>query len=120
MLLVILLVISYLFGINFYAYLLIRGARKKQSFSSESAGDDAAPTESELVRKAEKQKRRKDALQLLIAGALGGAITVYTCMFVFKHKLKDLLLMTVMPMLCVLNLYAVFTLVRTALLRGWF
>ena len=43
--------------------------------------------------------------KLLITGALGGAIAVYVCMFVFKFKRTELLLMVVMPLLGVLNVY---------------
>ena len=43
--------------------------------------------------------------KLLITGALGGAIAIYVCMFVFKFKRTELLLMVVMPLLGVLNVY---------------
>ena len=42
---------------------------------------------------------------MLIAGAMGGAITIYVCMFILKYKRSDLLYMVLMPLLGVLNVY---------------
>lgn len=43
--------------------------------------------------------------KLFIAGALGGAITIYVSMFLLKFRRGDLLLMLTMPLLGVLNVY---------------
>lgn len=50
-------------------------------------------------------KPQKFEWQLLLTGALGGAITVYVCMFLYKYKLKNILLMIVMPVLAAINVY---------------
>ena len=47
----------------------------------------------------------KNLGKLFIAGLLGGAITIYVCMFLFKYKRSELLLMVFMPLLGVLNVY---------------
>ena len=43
--------------------------------------------------------------KLFLCGALGGAITIYVCMFIFKYKLNNLLLMIVMPIFSAVNGY---------------
>ena len=48
--------------------------------------------------------------KLLLCGALGGAITIYVCMFIFKYKLNNLLLMLVMPIFTAVNGYLWFIL----------
>ena len=48
--------------------------------------------------------------KLLLCGALGGAITIYVCMFIFKYKLNNLLLMLVMPIFTAVNGYVWFML----------
>jgi uncharacterized membrane protein YsdA (DUF1294 family) len=47
----------------------------------------------------------KNTGKLCITGLLGGAITLYVCMFLYKYKRSDLLLMVLMPILGVLNVY---------------
>ena len=56
--------------------------------------------------------------KLLLCGALGGAITIYVCMFVFKYKLNDLLLMIVMPILTAVNGYFWFLLFSSRFFIG--
>ncbi|MBQ8291754.1 MAG: hypothetical protein IJX88_04530 [Clostridia bacterium] len=54
----------------------------------------------------EPEQTEKQGLgKLFAAGALGGAITIYVCMFIFKYKRSNLLLMVMMPLLGVLNIY---------------
>ena len=56
--------------------------------------------------------------KLLLCGALGGAITIYVCMFVFKYKLNDLLLMIVLPILTAVNGYFWFLLFSSRFFIG--
>ena len=51
------------------------------------------------------EKVQKYIGKLCITGALGGAIAIYACMFIFKFRRNDLLLMVIMPLLGVLNIY---------------
>ena len=51
--------------------------------------------------------------KLLLCGALGGAITIYVCMFIFKYKLNNLLLMILMPILSAVNGYLWFLLLSS-------
>ena len=56
--------------------------------------------------------------KLLLCGALGGAITIYVCMFLFKYKLNDLLLMIVMPVFSAVNGYLWFLLFSSRFFIG--
>lgn len=101
MIILYILLVSYILTINFYAFLLVKSLRDKERESeiyregmplTESAPNTAKPPE-------------KYVGKLLITGVLGGAIAIYVCMFVFKWKRSDLLLMVAMPLLGVLNVY---------------
>ena len=105
------LFIAYILSINFYAFLLVKTARDKEkeeelrrqsaplSDFSEDGKATVTPTEKEL------KPTEKNTGKLCITGALGGAITIYVCMFIFKYRRSDLLLMVLMPLLGVLNVY---------------
>ena len=91
---------AYILSINFYSFLLIKTIRDN---------------EEELERMKEKQANSSPSTtnaphekytgKLCVAGLLGGAITIYVCMFLLKYKRTDLLLMVLMPLLGVLNIY---------------
>ncbi len=59
----------------------------------------------DLSPNTEKKAKRKRTAKLCLTGALGGAITVYACMLLYKYRRTDLLLMVLMPLLGVLNVY---------------
>ena len=92
------LLIAYILAVNFYAFLLIKSL-KAQETENELAGQSAPTTHSPVPSD-------KPIGKLFITGLLGGAITIYVCMFVMKYKRGDLLLMVLMPLLGVLNVYA--------------
>ena len=105
MILLYLLLAAYIIAINFYSFLLVKSLRDKEKQASvtkqaqplsEAASDAEQPIKASTERYLGK---------LCIAGALGGAIAIYTCMFIFKYKRSDLFLMVLMPLLGVLNIY---------------
>ncbi|MBQ8284627.1 MAG: hypothetical protein IJX75_06050 [Clostridia bacterium] len=111
--------IAYILAINFYAFLLVKSLRDKErqdeirrqaaplsAYSSngdprENASDDGYYPPATSPNKPPERNLGK----LCITGLLGGAITIYVCMFVLKYKRSDLLLMVLMPLLGVLNIY---------------
>ena len=78
------LLCAYIAAINFYAFLLIKNLK------DETDGTD---------------DYKKSDGRLFLTGLLGGAITLYVCMFIFRYRQKSLFLMILMPMLGVLNVY---------------
>ena len=114
MIILYILLISYIAAINFYSFLLVKtlAAKEreaelyrqasplidfKQDAQNEQNGQNALPTP--------QTPPQRMIGKLCIAGALGGAITIYVCMFIFKYRRSDLLLMVLMPILGVLNVY---------------
>lgn len=75
---------TYILAVNFYAFLLVRGLKDEWV--------DGEPNKSSDGR-------------LVLTGLLGGAITVYVCMFVYKYRTRSLYLMIFMPILAALNIY---------------
>jgi uncharacterized membrane protein YsdA (DUF1294 family) len=43
--------------------------------------------------------------RIILAAILGGAIGIYVTMFITKYKLKNILLMIIIPVIGVLNVY---------------
>jgi len=75
----------YILAINFYAFLLV----KSQKNDYEATGN---------------LSKRNDG-KLFLSALLGGALSIYISMFVFKYRTKSLFLMITMPVLSVLNIY---------------
>ena len=105
------LLVAYILAINFYAFLLIKSMRDKdksaefqrQTPSFETDNKESVESPSALQKTTKPPE--KTSGKLLITGLLGGAITIYVCMFIFKYKRTELLLMVLMPLLGVLNIY---------------
>ncbi len=100
------LLVAYILAVNFFAFLQVKALRDKEAQAEAierakamTANDDnSAPP-------AEPRTPERVNGKLCITGLLGGAITIYVCMFLFKYKRSDLLLMVLMPLLGVLNIY---------------
>ena len=94
------LLIAYIIAVNFYAFILVKTFREQDQ--QEELRRQGEPLTSVNTPA---QPPQKYLGKLLTTGLLGGAITIYICMFIFKWKRTELLLMVVMPLLGVLNVY---------------
>ena len=109
MIILYILLIAYIFAINFYAFLLVKtlAAKEREAELNRQASpliDSTQDTQNALPAP-QVSPPQKMIGKLCITGALGGAITIYICMFIFKYRRSDLLLMVLMPILGVLNVY---------------
>ena len=104
MIILYILLVAYILSVNFYAFLLVKSLREKekQAETKEEIENMTPPVHSEQTTA---RPPEKVTGKLCITGLLGGAITIYVCMFIFKYKRSDLLLMVLMPLLGVLNMY---------------
>lgn len=113
------LLIAYIFAINFYAFLLVKSLRDKerQAENVRRAKALVIPQEGgetgEMGAQPSPVPVERASGKLYIAGLLGGAITIYICMFLLKYKRSDLLLMLLMPLFGVLNIYLFVLLFRS-------
>lgn len=107
------LLIVYILAINFYAFLLVKSLKEKereaeiQRLQEQSNPLSNLPTNSanNTPYQGSEKPNDKSVGKLCITGLLGGAITIYVCMFILKYKRADLLLMVLMPILGILNIY---------------
>lgn len=108
MILLYILLAAYILAINFYAFILVKSLRDKQKQAelNEQAEPLLSASKSETeTESAPQNKQIRSTGKLCATGALGGAITIYVCMFLLKYRRTDLLLMILMPLLGVLNVY---------------
>ncbi len=112
MIIIYILLVAYVFAINFYAFLLVKSFRDKEREAEVKR--EAQPLYHHAVDKPLQTERFLG--KLLITGALGGALTIYVCMFILKYRRSDLLLMVLMPLLAVLNVYVFVLLFRSGFL----
>lgn len=115
MIILYILLIAYIAAINFYAFLLVKtlSAKEREAELHRQASPlidcaqdmQNAPNSQGSLPTPQASPPQKMIGKLCITGALGGAITIYVCMFIFKYRRSDLLLMVLMPILGVLNVY---------------
>ncbi len=109
MILLYILLIAYIIAVNFYAFVLVKTLREKEKQAELNAQAEPLISATENVTERGADPATKPAAKstgkLCITGALGGAITIYVCMFIMKYRRTDLLLMVLMPLLGVLNVY---------------
>lgn len=117
MIILYIMLIAYILAINFYSFLLVKSLHdqeKKAELERQAAPlIDAAREDAQKPSTQNGKSSDRSLGKLCIAGALGGAITIYVCMFIFKYKRADLLLMVLMPLLGVLNVYLFVLLFRS-------
>ena len=90
MILLYIIFIVYILAINFYAIMLIKSQRDE--YGEESPKGDG---------------------KIILAALLGGAIALYLSMFIMRYRLKNLLLMILLPVIGVLNVYLCVTAFRS-------
>lgn len=73
----------YILAVNFYAVMLIKSQRDEFGANDKPAGDG----------------------KIILTAILGGAIALYVSMFVMRYRLKNLLLMILLPVIAVLNVW---------------
>ncbi|MBO5412039.1 MAG: hypothetical protein J6A38_03045 [Clostridia bacterium] len=103
------LLIAYILSVNFYAFLLVKSLRDQDRATVDELPSSTQPNQTPPTEK----PPEKFLGRLFATGALGGALTIYICMFIFKYKRDNLLLMVFMPMLAVLNIYLFVLLFRS-------
>lgn len=113
MLILYILLIAYILSVNFYAFFLVKTLRDQER-QSDDTRQEATPNDDSIPSPVKNQKAiDRPVGKLLLTGALGGAITVYVCMFLFKYRQTDLWLMILTPVFGVLNVYLFILLFRT-------
>ena len=108
------LLVAYILAVNFYAFLLVKALKEKEREQTIKQDiENLAPSPEILPKTPTATPTEKVTGKLCITGLLGGAITIYACMFALKYKRSDLLLMVLMPLLGVLNIYLFVLLFRS-------
>ena len=85
----------YIAAVNLYAFLLIKGQKKRRTERGEHL--------------------RSDDGKLIVTALLGGGAGVYAAMFHMKFRTDSLLLMLLVPVITVLNVYLFFILFRSGI-----
>ena len=106
------LLVAYILSINFYAFLLVKSFREKEREERAQQKIKNLTLTNEEITPTSKTTEKTTG-KLCITGLLGGAITIYACMFALKYKRSDLLLMVLMPLLGVVNIYLFVLLFRS-------
>ena len=108
------MLVAYILAVNFYAFLLVKALKEKEREQTIKQDiENLAPSAERASSPQHLPSAEKVTGKLCITGLLGGAITIYVCMFVLKYKRSDLLLMVLMPLLGVLNIYLFVLLFRS-------
>lgn len=93
MLLLYIVFIVYILAVNFYAVVLLK-SQKDEFYEDDS-------------------KKIKGDGKLILTAILGGAIALYVSMFIMRFRLKNILLMILLPVIAVFNVYFCITAFRS-------
>ncbi len=106
MILLYILLSVYILAVNFYAFLLIKGRKKASDArrAGEQPSDEGVSLSASSDPSAAPAREEGDG-KILLTAVLGGAITLYISMFIFRYRLNNLLLMIALPVLAALNIY---------------
>jgi uncharacterized membrane protein YsdA (DUF1294 family) len=117
MILLYIVLIVYVLAINFYSFLYVFALQKAEKGSSilheKNKNQGQEEKKPSFFNSFATKPIEGFDWKLLLCGALGGAITIFVCMFLFKYKLNNLLLMIVMPVFIAVNGYLWFMLFRS-------
>lgn len=80
----------YLLAINFYGILILVFQKKSKNYDQSSNGGIS------------------DA-KIILTGLLGGAVGIYTTMFITKYKLKSIFIMILMPLFIAVDVFLAIT-----------
>ena len=81
-------------AVNFYAVMLLKSQRDEYGEQESKPSGDG---------------------KLILTAILGGALAIYISMFIMRYRLKNLLLMILMPVVAVLNIWFFFLAFRSGL-----
>ena len=107
------MLICYILAVNFYSFLLVKSLKEKETLIESEPQIVNATENDQPTPNAPPTKKDRTLGKLYLAGLLGGAITIYACMFIYKYRRSDLLLMILMPIFSVLNVYLWIVLFRS-------
>jgi uncharacterized membrane protein YsdA (DUF1294 family) len=96
------LIIVYLLAINVFGFMLILTDKRKTTEQEENNLEN----ESEKPTKTNNKKVGVKFSKLLFTAFLGGALGIYLSLFILKYKTNNLPLMIIMPLILVINVYA--------------
>ncbi len=73
----------YIAAVNFYGFRYVKTLRDSEDAGERTEGDG----------------------KLVLTALLGGATTIYLCMFLMRYRLSSMILMIFLPLIAVLNFY---------------
>ena len=82
----------YILAVNFYAVMLLKSQKDEYGETNNKPAGDG---------------------KLILTAILGGALAIYISMFIMRYRLKNLLLMIILPVIAVLNIWFLFLAYRS-------
>lgn len=94
--------IAYLIGINIYGIIILKAQKDYKKCLQEN--DNA-----EICEQTPKEKVKKISdFRLILTGILGGALGILLFMFIYKYRLRSMLLVVFLPVLIAVDGYIIF------------
>ena len=96
--------VAYFIGINVYGIIILKAQKDYKKCLQES--DNA-----EVCEQTPKEKVKKISdFRLILTGLLGGALGILLFMFIYRYRLRSMLLVVFLPVLIALDGYLIFML----------